>query len=77
MSCIMTNVFMNVQEYQRARDCIKKFLTVEPDNRQAQELDKLIKDKLTKEGLLGMAMVGGAALAIGGLIGVGMALAKK
>jgi fission 1 protein len=50
---------------------------VEPENRQAQELDKLIKDKMTKEGLLGMAMVGGAALAIGGLVGLGMALAKK
>jgi len=66
-----------LKEYQRARDCIKKFLSVEPENRQAQELDKLIKDKLTKEGLLGMAMVGGAALAIGGLVGIGMALAKK
>ncbi|CAG2175270.1 unnamed protein product, partial [Oppiella nova] len=66
-----------LKEYQRARDCIKKFLSVEPDNRQAQELDRLIRDKLTKEGLLGMAMVGGAAVAIGGLIGIGMALAKK
>jgi len=66
-----------LKEYTRARDCIKKFLSVEPENRQAQELDKLIKDKMTKEGLLGMAMVGGAALAIGGLVGLGMALAKK
>ena len=32
---------------------------------------------MTKEGLMGMAMVGGAALAIGGIIGVGMALAKR
>ncbi|XP_054158082.1 mitochondrial fission 1 protein-like [Oppia nitens] len=66
-----------LKEYQRARDCIKKFLSVEPENRQAQELDKLIKDKLTKEGLLGMAMVGGAAVAIGGLIVAGISMAKK
>ena len=29
------------------------------------------------EGILGMAIVGGAALAIGGLVGLGVALSKK
>lgn len=29
------------------------------------------------EGLMGMAIVGGAALAIGSIVGIGMALAKK
>ena len=32
---------------------------------------------MTKEGLLGMAMVGGGVLAIGALVGLGMALTKK
>ena len=29
------------------------------------------------EGLMGMAIVGGAALALGGLVGLGIALVKK
>lgn len=66
-----------IAEYQRAHDCIKKFLSVEPNNRQAQELEKLIKDRLTKEGLKGLAIASGAAIALGGLVGLGMALAKK
>ena len=66
-----------IHEYQRAHDCIKKFLSVEPNNRQAQDLEKLIKDRLTKEGLKGLAIAGGAAIALGGLVGLGMALAKK
>lgn len=66
-----------IHEYQRAHDCIKRFLSVEPNNRQAQDLEKLIKDRLTKEGLKGLAIAGGAAIALGGLVGLGMALAKK
>ena len=66
-----------LKEYQRAKECVKKFLQVEPENRQARELEKLINDKMTKEGLLGMAMVGGGVLAIGALVGLGMALTKK
>ena len=66
-----------IHEYHRAHDCIKKFLSVEPNNRQAQDLEKLIKDRLTKEGLKGLAIAGGAAIALGGLVGLGMALAKK
>jgi fission 1 protein len=64
-------------EYQRAHECCKKFLTVEPSNRQAQELEKLIRDRITKEGLKGMAIAGGAAIAVGGLVGLAMALARK
>jgi len=36
-----------------------------------------VKAKMEKEGLLGMAMVGGAAVAIGGLVTLGVALARK
>lgn len=66
-----------IGEYARANDLIKKFLTVEPNNRQAQELEKVIKDRMTKEGLKGLALAGGAALVVGGLVGIGMALAGK
>jgi len=64
-------------ENQRALECCKKFLSVEPNNRQAQELEKIIKDRQLKEGLKGAAVVGGAALVVGGIVGLAMALAKK
>lgn len=32
---------------------------------------------MEKEGLVGMAVVGGAVLAVGALVGVGMAIAKR
>jgi mitochondrial fission 1 protein len=43
----------------------------EPDNLQAASLQQLIDDKVAKEGLVGVAIVGGVALAaglIGGLL---------
>ncbi|KAI1285645.1 Mitochondrial fission 1 protein [Halotydeus destructor] len=64
-------------DYQRAQECCTKFLAVEPQNRQAQELLQLVKQRMTKEGLKGLAVAGGAALVVGGLLGLGMALAKK
>lgn len=36
-----------------------------------------IRKKMEREGMIGMAVAGGAALVIGGLVGIGMALAKK
>ncbi len=37
----------------------------------------MIKSRMEKDGLVGMAVVGGAALAFGGLVGLGIALAKS
>ncbi|XP_054718285.1 mitochondrial fission 1 protein-like [Uloborus diversus] len=66
-----------LKDYNQALKLISKFLSIEPTNRQAQELQKFVKEKMKKEGLIGMAIVGGAALAIGSMVGIGMALAKK
>ncbi|GBN85649.1 hypothetical protein AVEN_31678-1 [Araneus ventricosus] len=64
-------------DYNRALKLLSKFLSIEPTNRQAQELQKYVKEKMRHEGLMGMAIVGGAALAIGSVVGIGMALARK
>ncbi|RWS28473.1 BLTX81-like protein [Leptotrombidium deliense] len=67
-----------IGDYPRALNCTRKFLAAEPNNRQAQDLEKIIKERMAKESLKGMAIVGGtAALVIGGLVGIGMALSKK
>lgn len=66
-----------LKQYNLAMDCVNQFLQFEPDNRQAQALRGYIKEKLTKDGIVGMAITGGVALAIGGLIGLGLSLAKR
>lgn len=46
-------------------------MEIEPNNLQAQSLSQLIEDKVNKEGLMGMAIVGGLAVAagvVGGMI---------
>ncbi|CAG5117967.1 unnamed protein product [Candidula unifasciata] len=69
--------FVRIKEYEKALKCTNAVLKIEPTNRQAQELEKYIKNKMKKDGLLGIAIVGGAALAIGGLVGIGLAVLKK
>ncbi|XP_002734304.1 mitochondrial fission 1 protein-like [Saccoglossus kowalevskii] len=66
-----------LKEYTKALNYIRAILKNEPKNHQALELEKLIKKKMNREGLMGMAIVGGAALALGSLVGLGVALAKK
>ncbi|KAK3605636.1 hypothetical protein CHS0354_027301 [Potamilus streckersoni] len=70
--------YTKTKEYETALKYVKALLKIEPENHQAKELQKLIKDKLKKEGFVGMAIVGGATLAVvGGLVGLGIALARK
>ncbi|XP_071950317.1 mitochondrial fission 1 protein-like [Antedon mediterranea] len=66
-----------LKEYTQALKYVRKVKEMEPSNRQAIDLESLIKKKMNQEGLVGMAIVGGAALAISGLIGAGIALSKK
>lgn len=46
-------------------------MEIEPGNLQSQSLSQLIEDKVNKEGLVGVAIVGGLAVAagvVGGLL---------
>lgn len=57
--------------YAEARRYNDLLLEHEPENLQAISLQQLIDDKVAKEGLMGVAIVGGVALAaglIGGLL---------
>ncbi|GLG96013.1 hypothetical protein R5R35_013413 [Gryllus longicercus] len=65
-----------IKEYSKALHYVRAFLQIEPGNQQVQHLETLIKKRMEKEGLIGIAMAGGAVLAIGGLVGLGLALAK-
>ncbi|XP_035692361.1 mitochondrial fission 1 protein-like [Branchiostoma floridae] len=66
-----------LKDYEKALKYCRAILHVEPRNHQAMEMEKLIKEKMAKEGLLGMAIVGGvAAVALGGIAALGFAVSK-
>ncbi|XP_069026024.1 mitochondrial fission 1 protein [Embiotoca jacksoni] len=66
-----------LKEYEKALKYIRTLLKNEPGNKQALELEKLIVKALKKDGLVGMAIVGGISLGVAGLAGlIGLAVSK-
>jgi len=65
-----------LKEYVDSLKHVKKLLQKEPANRQALELEKIVQKKMEREALTGMAVAGGAVLAVGGLVGLAVALSK-
>lgn len=66
-----------LKEYEKALKYIRTLLKNEPTNKQALELHKLIDKALKKDGLVGMAIVGGIGLGVAGLAGlIGLAVSK-
>jgi fission 1 protein len=63
-----------VGEYLNARRYTETLLQKEPDNAQVVSLNKLIEDKITQEGLIGIGVAGGI-LAVG--VGILGALLRK
>ncbi|KAF7989080.1 hypothetical protein HCN44_007390 [Aphidius gifuensis] len=66
-----------IKEYTKALQYVRAFLQVEPGNPQVQQLEKLIKKKMEKEGLVGMAVAGGVIIGLASVLGLGIALAKN
>merc|ERR1711971_1121710 len=66
-----------LKEYSTALKYVRALLQVEPGNRQAQELEAIVSRRLEKDGMVGMAVAGGAAVALGGLVGLGLAFAGR
>ncbi|XP_032530178.2 mitochondrial fission 1 protein [Danaus plexippus] len=66
-----------IKEYNKALHYIKRFLEIEPTNQQVLALERQINKRMETEGLVGMAVAGGAVLALGGLVGLGIALASR
>ncbi|XP_047987960.1 mitochondrial fission 1 protein isoform X1 [Leguminivora glycinivorella] len=66
-----------IKEYSKALHFVKAFLEIEPANQQVLALERQVNKRMEKEGLIGMAVAGGAVIAIGGLVGLGLALASS
>ncbi|XP_031624636.1 mitochondrial fission 1 protein [Contarinia nasturtii] len=66
-----------IKHYSVALKFCKAFLQIEPNNQQAITLEEHIRKKMEKETMAGVAVAGGAALVLGGLVGLGLALASR
>ncbi|XP_023680552.1 mitochondrial fission 1 protein-like [Paramormyrops kingsleyae] len=68
-----------LKEYQKGLKYIRNLLKSEPGNTQALDLEKFIDKAMKKDGLIGMAIVGGLGLGLAGLAAglIGLAVAKK
>ncbi|KAJ2727028.1 mitochondrial membrane protein [Coemansia sp. Benny D115] len=51
--------------YMEARTATEKLLRLEPDNKQAESLLELINEKVNRDGLIGLALSGGAVALVG------------
>ncbi|CAG9768253.1 unnamed protein product [Ceutorhynchus assimilis] len=65
-----------LKAYTTALKYVRSFLILEPGNQQVLSLEQNIKKKLEKEGIVGILTAGGVVLAVGAIVGVGMAIAK-
>ncbi|XP_014616093.1 PREDICTED: mitochondrial fission 1 protein [Polistes canadensis] len=66
-----------IREYTKALSYVRAFLQVEPANEQVQQLERLIKKRMEKEGLYGIAVAGGVIIGVASVLGLGIAMAKK
>ncbi|KAK2579008.1 hypothetical protein KPH14_002803 [Odynerus spinipes] len=66
-----------IKEYSKALSYVRAFLQIEPGNEQVQQLERLIKKKMEKEGLYGIAVMGTLVVAVGIVVGLGLAIVKK
>ncbi|XP_028330898.1 mitochondrial fission 1 protein [Gouania willdenowi] len=66
-----------LKDYEKGLNYIRTLLKNEPGNKQALDLKKIIDKALKKDGLVGMAIVGGIGLGVAGLAGlIGLAVSK-
>lgn len=61
---------LQTRELREARRYNDLLLDKEPANHQAADLRRLIDDKVTKEGLMGVAIISGVAIAAGVVGGI-------
>ncbi|XP_050085459.1 mitochondrial fission 1 protein isoform X1 [Anopheles aquasalis] len=66
-----------LQEYSESLKHAQAFLEIEPNNQQVIALEQMVKKRMEIEGIKGVAKATGAALVVGGILGLGLALLKK
>lgn len=55
---------------------LNALIRTEPANTQAIELRKTVKKQMTRKGMMGLGLLGGAAAIVGGIVVAALALKK-
>uniref|UniRef100_A0A8C4NCQ1 Mitochondrial fission 1 protein n=1 Tax=Eptatretus burgeri TaxID=7764 RepID=A0A8C4NCQ1_EPTBU len=66
-----------LKEYEKSLNFVKSLLKKEPGNTQARELERMISKKMQRDGLVGMAIVGGVVAGLAGLAAVAIGISKS
>lgn len=64
--------YFRLEDYSQSRDYIDILLTIEPHHRQAKTLKWFIEQRVTREGIIGMAIVGGIIMTAIGAVAIGL-----
>ncbi|CAH8455978.1 unnamed protein product [Schistosoma turkestanicum] len=64
--------YTKLTDYENATRCCDNILAVQPTNQQVQELKNVIHSRAKRDGLTGLAVVGGAVLGAAALLGIGL-----
>ncbi|KAJ1696803.1 hypothetical protein LUZ63_005315 [Rhynchospora breviuscula] len=78
---LLAVAFYRTGNYAKSRHLVDRCLEIQPDWRQAQNLSKVVEDKIARDGLIGMGLVAGAfgaaGLAIGGIVAAATSSKRK
>jgi fission 1 protein len=69
--------YFRLKEYSTSKEFVKLLLEMEPYSLQAQELKKLIEERIFKEGLLGVGIISGIVIITAGILGKIISNQKK
>ncbi|CAI2724607.1 unnamed protein product [Schistosoma spindalis] len=61
-----------LSDYENATRCCDNILAIQPSNQQVKELRDTIQSRAKRDGLTGLAVVGGAVLGAAALLGIGL-----
>jgi len=67
---------VKLEQYGEARGYLRELLALEPGNKEAGSMLVFIEDRIERDGVLGMALVGGV-LALSGLLVAGLMRARR
>ncbi|CAH8473859.1 unnamed protein product [Heterobilharzia americana] len=68
----MAIAYVKLSDYENATSCCDNILQIQPLNQQVKDLREEIQSRARKDGLTGLAVVGGAVLGAAALLGIGL-----
>ena len=64
--------YFRLEDYSKSREYMDILLTFEPNHRQARTMKVLIEQRVAREGVIGMAIIGGVIVAAVGAFAIAL-----